>query len=251
MKDDMNTGQSSERNRFYAELATHLDQKEVLSTTIVEHGGYGLDLKRGNVLRIRQTQGAQIVDLCLANAADPTEHYASGTQVSLEGLSVTRFTPIWGTPPATRRIATCIADTVVHRDNPAYTRDHASHGAHCNPHHLALFANRHPDTCYDNLRAGMAMVGLSQLSIHDNMNLFENCTLEPYTGHYFLRDSDAEPGDCIAFYAEIDLLAVLSLCPYGSGGDMDEDWHTSEVPVHPVAIDVIEGGIGPSAGGAE
>lgn len=233
---------------FYADLAARADRMAVRSAQVIERGGYGCRVEAGDVLRIKQVDGPQIVDLCLANAADPSEHYASGAQVALEGLNVTRLTPIWGTPPRSRRLATCIADTVVHRDNPAHTRDHGSHGAHCNPHHWMLFAGRHPDTCYDNLRAGMAMLGLDQRAIHDNINLFENCALEPCGGHYFLRASDATRGDFVAFYAEIPLLAVLSLCPYGSGAEMEEDWHTTDVPVRPVAVEILDSGIARAPG---
>jgi hypothetical protein len=109
-----------------------------------------------------------------------------------------------------------------------------------------LYAGRHPDTCYDNLRAGMAMVGLGQHAIHDNINLFENCVLEPYTGHYFLQDSDAERHDHVDFYADVPLLAVLSLCPYGSGEAMDEDWRVTDIPVYPILVEVFD----PSAGAA-
>jgi hypothetical protein len=228
---------------FYANLAARSSQLKRRTHHVVDGGGFGCRIEAGQVLRIRLLESPQIVDLCLANADDPTEHYASGTQVALEGLNITRLSPIWGTPPKSRRLATCIADTVIHRDNPGHTRDHGSHGAHCNPHHWMLYAGRHPDTCYDNLRAGMAMVGLSQHAIHDNINLFENCVLDPYTGHYFLQESDAERDDYLDFYAEVSLLAVLSLCPYGSGGAMEDDWHVTDIPVYPVSIEVFDSGV--------
>lgn len=236
---------AAERRTFYEELLRRRPQFVERWSHTVLAGGYGFRVEPGQAVRFVTVEGAQIVDVCVASSDDPTEHYASGTQVALEGLNITRLAPIWGTPPRSRPLATCLADTVRHRDNPAGTRDHGAHGAHCNPHHWVLYAGRHPATCYDNLRAGMAMVGLGQHAVHDNINLFENCALDPYSGNYFLQDSAADRGDYVELYAEIGLLVVISLCPYGSGGAMEEDWHETEIPIHPIRVEVLDTGAEP------
>ncbi|MGH2974186.1 MAG: DUF1989 domain-containing protein [Solirubrobacterales bacterium] len=207
--------------------------------------GYGFRVGAGQVFRLVVVEKAQIVDVCLLNVEDPTEHYAAGTQVAIEGTQLTRGTRVWGTPPASRPLACCTADTLRFRDSAEHTREHTSHGAHCNPHHWTLYADRHPRTCYDNLRAGMAMVGLGQRHIHDNLNLFEKSALDPNSGNYFLTKSDSAAGDYIEFYAEVPLLVVISLCPYGDGGEMEEDWRTTEIPLHPIDVEVLDTGIEP------
>lgn len=231
---------------FYEEMIAARDSLTTAWTYVIPRGtGFGFRVEAGQTFRFRNVEAPQIADVCFLNAEDTSEHYAAGTQLAIEGGHVTRLTRIWGTPPLSRPLATCIADTLRMRDNRDHTQDHACHGAHCNPHHWMLYAKQHPRTCYDNLRAGMAMMGLSQRFIHDNINLFQKTSLDPYTGHYVLARSDAEAGDYIEFYAELPLIVVLSLCPYGDGGDIEEDWEQFEIPVYPMAIDVQDTGIEP------
>jgi uncharacterized protein YcgI (DUF1989 family) len=231
---------------FYEDLlAARRGFSQISSHRIPRGAGYGFRIEAGQAFRFRLVEAPQIADVCFLNANDPSEHYAAGTQLAIEGTTVTRLTRIWGTPPLSRPLATCIADSLRVQDNPEHTRDHASHGAHCNPHHWMLYAKRHPRTCYDNLRAGMAMVGLSQRSIHDNINLFQKTALDPYSGRYFLARSDAERGDYVDFYCEVPLLVVLSLCPYGDGGDIEGDWESIEIPVYPIDVEIFDTGIEP------
>ena len=216
--------------------------------TVPRGTGYGFVVRAGQAFRLTVVERAQIVDLCIANAHDPTEHYAAGTQLALEGGFVTRGNRIWGTAPTTRPLAFVTADTVRSRDDESLARDHICHGAHCNPHHWMLYTGTHPRTCYDNLRAGMAMVGLGQRHIHDNMNLFQRTAIDPHRGQHLLFASDAEAGDHLEFFAEIDLNVVLSLCPQGSGvdptvGDAAVPYY--ELPVYPVLVGVYDTGVVP------
>lgn len=231
---------------FYDELFRNRSSFELASSHRVPAGtGYGFRVEARQAFRLVVVDEPQIVDICLLNADDPSEHYAAGTQLAIEGTNLTRLTRVWGTPPASRPLCVCTADTLRFRDNPENTREHTSHGAHCNPHHWMLYANRHPRTCYDNLRAGLAMIGLSQHHIHDNINLFEKSALDPHSGNYFLTRSDSVRGDYVEFFAELPLLIAISLCPYGDGGDIEEDWKTTEIPVHPINVEVLETGFEP------
>jgi uncharacterized protein YcgI (DUF1989 family) len=218
--------------------------------TVSRGTGYGLRIDAGQVVRLVTVEQAQIIDLCLASSEDPTETYAAGTQLAWEGGLVTRGTRIWGGPPRSRPIAYCTADTLIPRDDASLARDHVCHGAHCNPHHWMLYTGRHPRTCYDNLRAGMAMLGLHQRFLFDNMNLFQKTALDPNTGQYLEGVSDAVAGDYIEFYAEIPLNVVISLCPQGSGADtMSEDGEAwipyFDMPVFPIRVEVYDTGVEP------
>jgi uncharacterized protein YcgI (DUF1989 family) len=225
---------------FYAELAKRRMSFRHVESHIVPVGGYGFTVSEGQTFRLVMVEGPQIIDLDIFNRDDVTEHYAAGSQFHLEGTLVTRFTRIWGTPPLSRPLATVIADTVAWRDNSAALRDHKSYGAHCHPHHWVLFAGRHPRTCYDNLRAGVGMLGLSQRHVHDNLNLFEKMGMDPYTGQHMHARSDAEAEDYLEFYAEVPLAVALSLCPYGDGSVPPIRWSEAEIPVRPVRIEIYD-----------
>jgi uncharacterized protein YcgI (DUF1989 family) len=236
---------------FYDRLyAARPDFRPVWDHTVERGTGYGFRVEAGQAFRLVTVEEAQIIDLCLTSAEDPDEHYAAGTQMAWEGGFVTRGMRIWGTAPRSRPLAFCSADTLRVTGASTFARDHVSHGAHCNPHHWMLYTGTHPRTCYDNLRAGMAMHGLGQRHVHDNMNLFQNTALDPHTGQYLEGISDAVAGDYIEFFAEIPLLVVMSLCPQGSGADAieggDDNWVPYfDMPVFPIRVEVFDTGVEP------
>lgn len=232
-------------HEFYGRLLSARPSFKLLETHRPPGTGYGFRVQAGQAFRLSMVEGPQILDVDIFNAQDVTEHYAAGAQFHIEGTLVSRFTRIWGTPPKSRPLATVIADSVRWRDNAGSLRDHKSYGGHCHPHHWVLFAGRHPRTCYDNLRAGLAMLGLSQRHIHDNLNLFEKMGMDPYTGQHTHAKSDAEAGDYLEFYAELSLLVAVSLCPYGEGSVPPSGWRETEISVRPISIEVFETGIQP------
>jgi len=70
--------------------------------------------------------------------------------------------------------------------------------------------------CHSNLVRAVAPHGLTELDVHDVLNVFQ-CTGLNAEDKYFMRASPAKKGDHIEFFAEIDLLCALSTCP---GGDL-------------------------------
>jgi uncharacterized protein len=231
---------------FYEALSRDHRSFPVLSRSIVPaNSGYGLAVGAGQTFRLEMIEGPQIIDLDLFSAADPSEHFSAPTQLWLEGGRVGRLDRVWGSPPASRPIATVIEDRIVFEDIGLGYRDHKCYGAHCNPHPWAHFAKYQPNTCYDNLWTGARMVGLGQRQIHDNLNLYMKAALDPLTGQHLTVKSDAVAGDYIQFFAEIDLLVVFSLCPYGDGSVVPEDWATTVVPRYPIAVEVADSGRSP------
>lgn len=202
--------------------------------------GYGCRVPAGHVLSLAMVGTAQIIDLDLFVADDPTEHFHAPTQLHWEGGRLLVGTSVWGTPPRSRQLATVLTDTLEPTSSPEGMRDHKCYGAHCNPHHWALFGASIPATCYDNLWQGCELVGVDRRLIHDNLNLFMRAALDPHTGAHLNSTTDAVDGDRFELHAEVDLLAVLSLCPYGDGSVEPLDWHRGQVPTAPVDVTVID-----------
>lgn len=233
---------------FYDEVLRRSLSGELqpIASEVVPAGtGFGSRVPAGHTFRLVMRENAQIIDLDIFSAQDPDEHYHAPTQLLLEGGRIGPWTRIWGTPPLTRPLATVVRDEIAHRRTEGHLRDHKSYGAHCNPHQWMLFAGFVPRTCYDNLRQGCAMVDLPQRAIHDNLNLYMKSALDPTTGRHLNVRSDAQAGDFIEFYAEIDLLVAFSLCPYGDGSVVPEDWATTPVPVSPVEFQTWSTGVLP------
>jgi uncharacterized protein YcgI (DUF1989 family) len=55
---------------------------------------------------------------------------------------------------------------------------------------------------------------LTELDVHDVLNVFQVTGLTA-EGRYFTKPSPAKTGDFIEFFAELDVLAALSVCPHG------------------------------------
>lgn len=234
------------RRSFYEKLAANHQRFEVVSRTIVpKNTGYGAKVVAGQTFRLEMVEGAQIIDLDIFAADDPLEHYSVPAQIWAEGGHLGAMSRVWGTPPRSRPLATVIVDRIRHRDEGEGLRDHKAYGAHCNPHDWILFAGFLPNTCYDNLRAGCAMVGVPQRAIHDNLNLYMKSALDPVSGRHLNVTSDAVQGDYVEFYAETDLLIAFSLCPYGDGSVVPQDWATKPVPQYPVALQIADTGTPP------
>ena len=231
---------------FYNDLVRRRDKFELVSRHILAPGsGYGFRVDEGQAFRFVMLERAQILDVNMMNAHDPSEHYETGTQMSLEGGRITRLTRIWGSPPLSRPLTTCIANTVQTRPNEHGLTDHFCYSGHCSAHFWYLFTGSHHRPCYDNLRAGMAMLGLSQRWIHSSMNLFMKSAIDG-AGIKRVDRSDAIAGDYIEFYAEIPLHVALSLCPNGSGTSPGAIWDdATQTPVYPVGVEIYETGLPP------
>jgi uncharacterized protein YcgI (DUF1989 family) len=238
---------------FYESLNARRARFELAWKHIVpRRSGFGWRVSAGQAFRLVMVEGGQVADLCIFAADDPTEHYAAGAQFYIEGARVTRTTRIWGTAPKSRPLATVTADTVRVRPGTQgeglgapERQHHKCYGAHCNPHHWKLFAGIHPPTCYDNLRAACAQLGLSQHFIHDNMNLFGRFAMDPESGIHTPVPTQADKGDYLEFYAETDLLVALSACPYGYSATPPEQWIDGAPPTRPIGVEVYDTGIAP------
>ena len=230
---------------FYTKLIARRGEfKMVSEVEIPGPGAYGTSVRAGQAWRVVAIERPNALDLCVCNAQDPAEHYAPGSQLAIEGGYITRLTRIWGTPPNSRPLCTVLADTFPARPNERHLRDHTSHAAHCNAHHWMLYTGTHPPTCYDNLRDAYAMVGLSQLRIHDNFNVFFNSTVDPQTGLFIYEEGQGTHGDYLEFYAEIDQIVAVSVCPYGGGITDNDKWSTT-IATYPVRFEVFDTGVAP------
>jgi uncharacterized protein len=238
---------------FYGRLAASRPGWTLAWSHLVpKRSGYGWRVSAGQAFRLVMVEGGQVADLCIFAADDPREHYAAGAQFYVEGARVTKTTRIWSNPPWSRPLATVTGDTVRVRppidgrgmSSPA-RQHHKCYGAHCNPHHWKLFAGIHPPTCYDNLRAACAQLGLDQTYIHDNLNLFGRFAMDPESGLHIPEPTQAERGDYIEFFAEVDLLLALSACPYGYSAVPPEEWADGAPPARPIGVEVFDTGLPP------
>jgi hypothetical protein len=80
---------------------------------------------------------------------------------------------------------------------------------------------------------------LKESDIHDNVNAFAKCRIDPATGKTRSACTAAERGDYIEFYANVNLLVAVSVCPTG-----DNTVHQSTA-LRPLGIEIYETGFEP------
>lgn len=68
--------------------------------------------------------------------------------------------------------------------------------------------------CHSNLTRAVLPHGLTELDVHDVLNVFQVTGLDE-NAKYFMETSPAKPGEYFEFFAEVDVLCALSACPGG------------------------------------
>ncbi|TVP69550.1 MAG: DUF1989 domain-containing protein [Rhodobacteraceae bacterium] len=214
-------------------------------------------LSAGSFFRISCPDGPQVGDLNLFAARNLEERFFSGKTRALHGSHVSVGDRLWSALPWLRPMATVIEDTLAWYGRDEHGgRVHDVIGTRCDPytHHLLTGQDYH-QTCHSNLTRALAEHLGKPLSdvepyIHDVLNVFMCTGFTEDTGQYFMKASPARAGDYIEFFAEIDLLGVLSACPGGDcGAEHSSDaaqCHPLEITIHAPAAGALDGWYSPA-----
>jgi len=214
----------------------------------LEERGKGYIVKKGQTARIVCIEGPQVVDVCIWNAHDYSERFWNDYTLCREGIFLSTFSHIWSNMPRFRPLMTIIDDTVETKPTFPGANHHYCLGSHCNPSfwYWALNEKDHPNVttynCWSNLKRAVEPFGLTADNLHDNINLFQKTHFELDTGLRPVEPSDAKKGDFVEFYAEMDVLMAVSICPSGSG---TAHWSVPEQDVKPIGIEIYETGVEP------
>ena len=208
----------------------------------------------GHFVRISLPEGAQVGDLNLFNAGDLAERFFSGKTRALHGTHVGVGDRLWSCLPFLRPMATITADSLGwYGTDPFGGRVHDVIGTRCDPytHHLLSGGGVYHHCCHSNLVRALIGEGVAaeraEGLVHDVLNVFMCTGFTADTGQYFMKASPARAGDFLEFFAEIDLLGLLSACP---GGDCGAE-HSSDAAVcHPLEVTVLAPASGALAGWA-
>jgi uncharacterized protein len=196
----------------------------------------------GSFFRITCQDGPQVGDLNLFATRNLNERFFSGKTRALHGSHVSVGDRLWSCLPYLRPMATITQDSLDWYGVDAFGgRVHDVIGTRCDPytHHLLSGQDYH-QTCHSNLtRALAAETGLpladAEAPVHDVMNVFMCTGFTRDTGQYFMKATPARAGDYIEFFAEIDLMGVLSACP---GGDFGAEHSSDTALCHPLDVTV-------------
>ena len=190
------------------------------------------DVKSGNFFRVESVEGPQVGDLNLFQANNFDEKFYSGKTRALYGTHISVGDKMYSSFPYLRSLATITWDTLDWYD---YDEDggsvHDVIGTRCDPYTSKLISgNDYHYCCHSNLTRALVHekgmnINEAEKIVHDVLNVFMLTGFTNDTKQYFMKASPVRPGDYLEFFAETDLLGVLSACP---GGDCGSE-HSSDV----------------------
>tara|TARA_E500000178_G_scaffold119003_1_gene119023 strand:+ start:496 stop:1359 length:864 start_codon:yes stop_codon:yes gene_type:complete len=189
-------------------------------------------VKVGNFFRIESIEGPQVGDLNLFQADNLDEKFYSGKTRALYGTHLSVGDKMFSSFPYLRSLATISWDTL---DWYGYDKDggsvHDVIGTRCDPYTSKLISgNDYHYCCHSNLTRALVKeknlnINDAEKIVHDVLNVFMLTGFTNETKQYFMKSSPVRPGDYLEFFAETDLLGVLSACP---GGDCGSE-HSSDI----------------------
>ena len=202
------------------------------------------EVKAGYFFRIESIDGPQVGDLNLFNANNYKEKFYSGKTRALHGTHLSFKDQMWSSFPYMRPLATITYDSL---DWYGFDKDggsvHDVIGTRCDPYTNNLISNnQYHFCCHSNLTR--ALVNERNLQkeeaenlVHDVLNVFMCTGFTLDTHQYFMKASPVRPGDFLEFFAEVDLLGVLSACP---GGDCSSEHSSDNAKCYPLKISVFK-----------
>jgi uncharacterized protein len=163
----------------------------------------GLELRRGQTLRIIDVEGQQVPDLVCYNLHQPRERLSTNNSRLIQKRWLLTTGHVLYSDEGNVMLAITDDTVGIH---------HASAGC-CND-----FANYHrygergTRNCLDNLAAAAAPLGLTTKDIPGAFCPFMKVIQHP-DGAYEIQEPDSRPGDYLDLRAEMDLFVAISNCP--------------------------------------
>lgn len=203
--------------RFYDRIAAEASSRELVEEFVIPiRSGRAWVVRAGQVCRINVVEGPQVGDLNVWNLHNPRERFWAARTRQLHRAHVTTHDRLWSVLPWLRPMLTITADSVAYGTDEHGGRCHDLLGSRCDPYVNRLLTGEDFDFhCHSNLTRAVLPYGLTELDVHDVLNVFQVTGL--VDDRYFMSACPARKGDFFEFMAEIDLLCALSTCP---GGDL-------------------------------
>jgi uncharacterized protein YcgI (DUF1989 family) len=200
---------------LYTRIARDPARRPVERFTVPMRSGRAWPVRAGQVFRIVAVEGPQVADLNVWNLTNPRERFWASRTRQLHQAHLGVFDRLWSSLPYLRPLLTITADTVQYGRDEDGAGCHDLLGTRCDPYvHKLLNGEEFDLCCHSNLVRAVAPYHLAEPDVHDVLNVFQVTGLTP-EGRYFVKPSAARQGDFIEFFAEIDVLVAISVCPHG------------------------------------
>jgi uncharacterized protein YcgI (DUF1989 family) len=201
---------------FYGRIAAAVDRRRLVERVVVPpRTGYAWPVRAGQITRIVAVEGSQVADLNVWSLANPRERFWASRTRQLHQAHVSTFDRLWSCLPYLRPMLTITADSIQYGRDADGAGCHDLLGTRCDPYvHKLLNGEDFDLCCHSNLVRAVAPYRLTELDVHDVLNVFQVTGLTA-DGRYFVKPSAARRGDLLELFAEIDVLCAISVCPHG------------------------------------
>jgi uncharacterized protein YcgI (DUF1989 family) len=216
--------------------------KNISEITIPPRDAKTFEVKKGQFFRIESIEGPQVGDLNIFQANNLEEKFYSGKTRALYGTHLSTGDKMLSSFPYLRSLATITWDTL---DWYGYDKDggsvHDVIGTRCDPYTSKLLSDSdYHYCCHSNLTRALvnergASKDEAEKLVHDVLNIFMCTGFTNDTKQYFMKSSPVRPGDYLEFFAEADLLGVLSTCP---GGDCGSEHSSDNTKCYPLKVSI-------------
>ncbi|CAN5847901.1 urea carboxylase-associated family protein [soil metagenome] len=165
--------------------------------------GLGLELRRGQILRVIDPQGEQVADLLAFNAADRREWLSSGRSIDYnDTIYLTAGHVLYS-----------------NRSSPMLTIVEDRVGRHdflltpCSPEMFRILYRHvgHHPSCFENLATSLAQYGISSDALPTTFNIFMDVAVAA-DGAVSIGPPRSRAGDFIDLRAEMDLVVGVTAC---------------------------------------
>ncbi len=183
-------------------------KKVVKELIIPATEGRSFTVKKGQVLRIIQVEGLQMVDMIAFNLHDFRESLSAWLTRHLSG-SFTNTKKVYTKLPAANLMFTVLNGrpgmfwlTAGRCNKLYYSEIYGKKGYH--------------DSCEDILTKCVEPYGMTEWDLPDTLNIFMSVTFTK-DGRYKFRPTKVKKGDYIDLRAEMDCLVAIAACPDDAG----------------------------------
>ncbi len=191
------------------------DPAVVFEQVIPPKAGLALEATAGQLLRVTDLEGQQVVDMALFNRHNLREKLSTSN-------SRTRYVPPEGEDYKPRdhltvghvlRSTICTPMATIIEETPEVKGVHDVHNRMCNSFLYEQYGYGQRDGCHEIISGVVAEYGLLPEDVPDTMDLFMNYQHDCDLGHWVIGAPVTKPGDYIEFRLEMDLLVAFSNCP--------------------------------------
>jgi urea carboxylase-associated protein 1 len=162
-------------------------------------------IRRGQTLRIIDSEGQQAVDALLYCAESPAERYSAQDTLRMQRSAYVGL----GTALVSNKgrvMARITADSCGQHDTSAGCCSCESNAVRFGEH------TKYQHACRENFILELSRHGLTKRDIVANLNFFMNVPIDA-SGNFTVVDGISGPGNYVDITAEMDVLFVISNCP--------------------------------------